>query len=46
MAVEELLAQLGGTAGAVVALAIWTNSKFNKLSIDIAYLKGKGGIDL
>ena len=40
MVVEEFLASFGGAAGAVVALAIWANHRFNSIIERIAKLEG------
>lgn len=41
----NLLTSFGGTAGALVIFAIWTNRKFNSVEKQISYIKGKLGID-
>lgn len=46
MVMEELLTSFGGTAGALVIFAIWSNRKFNTIETSIAYIKGKVGIDI
>jgi len=41
----NLLTSFGGTAGALVIFAIWTNKKFSHVEKQISYIKGKLGID-
>ncbi len=43
--IEGLLTTFSGTASALIIFAIWSNSKFNSLEKDIAYIKGKLNLD-
>jgi len=43
--IEEILSAFGGSAGALVIFAIWTNKKFSHVEKQISYIKGKLGID-
>lgn len=42
---EEIITDFGGTAAAIVALAIWANHKFNRLCREVANLKGRHDLE-
>ena len=44
--IEDALSSFGGTAGALMIFAIWTNRKFNSICERIAKIEGKLGINV
>lgn len=43
--IEGLLTSFGGTAGALIIFAVWTNKKFSCVENQINYIKGRLKLD-